>query len=290
VRHASDRFAAGVEALARAAAPLQPQRLAMTILGAHGRGGRTVWSGGLVEALLEFGFSPGAGRVALGRLVRRGLLERSREGRLIHYRLTEAGERLMREGDRRIFSFGRVSGGDDVWTVVWHTIPEEQGLARSWLARRLRFLGFGSLQDGTWVAPHDMAEALGALLDDTGLAEHSIVLVGRPAKPPDLEALVRRAWNLEDVARRYQAFAAAASSLSGPPASDLQAFMGRTLVTHLFRQFPSDDPELPDDPLGLHPLRERALGLFDELFARLEAPAQRHFDSVTRSPSARAAA
>lgn len=284
------RFAAGVEALAQAAAPLQPQRLALTILGAHGRGGRQVWSGGLVDALAEFGFSPGAGRVALGRLVRRGLLERSREGRLIHYRLTDAGERLMREGDRRIFSFGRAGRGSGVWTVVWHTIPEEQGLARSRLARRLRFLGFGSLQDGTWVAPHDMAEALGALLEETGVTEHGIVLVGRPAAPPDLDALVRRAWNLEDVARRYDAFAAAAAALADPPANDLQAFMARTLVTHLFRQFPSEDPELADDPVGLRPRRERAIGLFDELFARLETPAQRHFDAMTRSPSARAAA
>lgn len=282
-----ESFAAGIDLLSRAAAPLQPQSLAMTILGAHARRHRLVWSGGMVRALLEFGFSGGAGRIALGRLVRRGMLTRVREGRFIHYRLTDAGERVMREGDHRIFSFGRTRRSSDVWTVVWHAIPEQQGFARSQLARRLRFLGFGSLQDGTWVTPHDMGEAIGALLAETGVAEHSIVLVGRPAKPPDLNVLVRRAWNLHDVARRYEAFVAAASPLTGTPATDLEAFIGRTLITHLFRRFPFDDPELPNDPIGLGALRERALSVFDELFAALDTPAQRHFDAVTRSSSTR---
>jgi phenylacetic acid degradation operon negative regulatory protein len=276
---------ARVEPLARVASPLQPQHLAMTILGAHARSGRLVWSGALVEMLVEFGFSPGAGRVALGRLVRRGLLARVREGRFIHYRLTEAGERIMREGDRRIFSFGRTRRSSDAWTVVWHAIPEEHGLARSRLARRLRFLGFSSLQDGTWVAPHDMEETIGELLAEMGVAEHSIVLIGRPAKPADLEILVRRAWNLRDLARRYDEFIAAVSPLLQPPASDLEAFLGRTLMIDIFRQFPSDDPELANDPIGVEELRDKALALFDRLFAGLDAPAQRHFDAATRRQS-----
>ncbi|MGH7922736.1 MAG: PaaX family transcriptional regulator [Candidatus Dormibacteraceae bacterium] len=277
--------AAGLELLARAAAPLAPQRLAMTILGAHGRGGRLVWSGGLVRAMGEFGFSDGAARVALGRLVRRGMLARLREGRFIHYRLTDIGERVMREGDRRIFSFGRTRRSSEVWTVVWQAIPEQHGFARWQLVGRLRFLGFGSLQDGTWVAPHDMKEPIEALLAEVGVAAHSIVLVGRPAQPRDLDVLVRRAWNLDHVARRYETFVTAASPLMGAPAGDLEAFVGRALVTDLFRRFPSEDPELPDDPVGLRPLRERALRIFDELFASLDAPAQRLFDAVTRSPS-----
>jgi phenylacetic acid degradation operon negative regulatory protein len=135
-----------------------------------------------------------------------------------------------------------------------------------------------------------MEAAVGALLAETGVAEHSIVLVGRPAKPPDLDVLVRRAWDLPAVARSYEAFIAGATPLRGTPASDLEAFKGRTLMIHLFRAFPFEDPELPDDPAGLGALRAEAVGLFDELFRALEAPAQRHFDAVTGSPSARSVA
>jgi phenylacetic acid degradation operon negative regulatory protein len=273
--------------LTEAVAPLHPQRLAITILGAHARNGRLVWSGGLVETLLQFGFSPGAARVALGRLVRSDLLTRERDGRFIHYRLTATCEALMAEGDRRLFSFGRTRRSSDVWTVVWHSIPEEQRLARARLARRLRFLGFGSLQDGTWVAPHDMEREIGELLADMGVAEHSIVLVGRPAKPLDLNVLLRRAWNLEDVARRYEAFIAAVSPFLHLPERDDEAFLVRTLMTDLYRQFPSEDPELPRDPMGVAELREKVLELFLELFSALEAPAQRHFDTLTRYDAAR---
>ena len=65
-----------------AGAPFQPQDLVVTLLGTYVRPyGDMVWSGGLVMLLGEFGFSQGAARVALTRLVRRGLIGRVRSGR-----------------------------------------------------------------------------------------------------------------------------------------------------------------------------------------------------------------
>src|SRR5207248_1114681 len=87
--------------------PPQPQDLVITMLGTYVRPtGDTVWSGGLVTLLGQFGFSHGAARVALMRLVRRELLARIRDGRHVHYRLTSRCERLLEEGDGRIFSLG----------------------------------------------------------------------------------------------------------------------------------------------------------------------------------------
>ena len=136
--------------------PLAPQDLVVTMLGTYVRPfARTVWSGGLVVLLGEFGFSDAAARAALTRLVRRGLIARLRSGRLVHYRLTPRCERLLIEGDRRIFTLGRLPAGSGPWTLLWHQIPEERRLERSRLARRLRFLGFGPVQDSVWIAPQD---------------------------------------------------------------------------------------------------------------------------------------
>ncbi len=109
--------------------------------------------------------------MALTRLARRGLISRERSGRLVHYCVTERLERLLAEGDGRIFSLGdpRDSGG--AWTVLWHQIPEDRRLERSRLARRLRFLGFGSVQDSVWVSPHDHREEVARLLSELGVAE-----------------------------------------------------------------------------------------------------------------------
>jgi phenylacetic acid degradation operon negative regulatory protein len=67
-----------------------PQDLVLTLLGAHHvpREHGTVWSGGLVRLLAEFGFSEGAARVALSRLVARDLLAPAKRGRHVHYTLT----------------------------------------------------------------------------------------------------------------------------------------------------------------------------------------------------------
>jgi len=139
--------------------PIQAQDLAITMFGAyvHPRDA-TVWSGGLVTLLGEFGVSVGAARVALARLVRRDLLSRVKDGRRVHYRSTVRLQHLLDEGDRRIFSLGREEHRAELWTVLWHWLPEELRLQRGRLARRLRFLGFGSVQDGTWVSPHQREE------------------------------------------------------------------------------------------------------------------------------------
>src|ERR1700678_1146238 len=126
---------------------LQPQDLVLTIFGSDIRRGQAVWSGGMVKLLEGFGFTSGAARAALSRLVNRDLLARTRRGRLAFYSATPRAEAAFAHGDRRIFSFGRTEPAVPQWTVLWHAIPEAERVARSRFAGQLRFLGFGSVQD-----------------------------------------------------------------------------------------------------------------------------------------------
>ncbi len=259
--------------------PLSPQDLVITLLGCHVRAaGATVWSGGLVALLGEFGFSEGAARVALTRLVRRGLLSRVRSGRLVHYRVTARCERLLAEGDGRIFTLGHPRASGDGWTLLLHQIPESRRLELSRLARRLRFLGFGSVPDGIWVSPHDHADEVARLLSDLDVAEFATVFVAQPGA--GVIGLVERAWDLSGLAERYEAFCAQFGDAL--VASDLDAFLVRTRATHMFRGFPSLDPELPEALALLGPARERAVEIFEGLYEQLREPAQRHFDAVAR--------
>ncbi len=146
-----------------------------------------MWSGGLVAVLAELGFSDGAARIALTRLVRRDLLARHRDGRHIHYSLTRRTVALLADGDRRIFSLGRRERPAGEWTVLWQSIPESRRQARERLVRRLRFLGFGPYQDGTWIAPHDREAEVVALLAELDVTEHAGLLLGRPSTALDPE-------------------------------------------------------------------------------------------------------
>lgn len=259
---------------------MQPQDLVITLLGCYVRSaGRTVWSGGLVALLGEFGFTEGAARVALTRLVRRGLLERVRSGRLVSYRVTPRCDRLLAEGDGRIFGLGHARATGDGWTLLLHQIPETRRLELSRLARRLRFLGFGSVPDGVWVSPHDHVDEVSRLLADLGVEQFATVFVAAPGA--GVAGLVSRAWDLSGLADRYDAFCAEFGDVVAR--DDLDAFVIRTRATHLFRGLPSLDPELPEELAPLGASRSRAVEIFAALYEDLAPAAQRHFDVVTRA-------
>lgn len=258
------------------------------MLGAYVRPfARTVWSGGMVALLGEFGFSDGAARAALTRLVRRDLIARVRSGRLVHYHLTPRCERLLVEGDGRIFTLGRLPADAGPWTVLWHQIPEDRRLERSRLARRLRFLGFGSVQDSVWVSPHDHSAEVAELLEDLGVAGFAAVFVATMREGPGWAALVGRAWNLSGLEERYEAFGSEFSRYLSPDSSlsDRHAFEIRTRMTHVFRAFAQLDPELPDELAPLSKPRSRAANIFEALYTGLAAASQRHFDAVTTTSS-----
>ena len=263
--------------------PLQPQDLVITMLGTYVRplGRETVWSGGLVSLLGELGFSHGAARVASTRLVRRGLIARDRAGRLVYYRITPRCDRVLAEGDVRIFSLGRVSDSGDTWTVLWHQIPEDRRLERGRMARRLRFLGFGPVQDSVWVSPHDHAEEVERLLGELDVSEYATLFSGSVGGGAGLPAMVSRAWDLSGVRERYESFIAEFSPFERRrPVSDANAFLVRTRMVHLFRGFPGVDPELPEELAPLSEVRGRAVQLFHSLFEALAESSQRHFDAA----------
>jgi phenylacetic acid degradation operon negative regulatory protein len=269
------------------AGPVQPQDLVLTLLGTYVRpAGLVVWSGGLVALLADFGFSPGASRIALARLVRRDLLERVRDGRLVHYRLTDRAHRVLAEGDRRIFGAAAEDRDASAWTVVWHTLPEDRRLERGALGRRLRFLGFGALQDGAWVCPHDRRADVGRVLRELGVRDHAAVLLATPEQDADVRLMAARAWDMAALAERYGAFLTEFGPFGSAAArrrlDDRDAFLVRTRLVHAFRAMPAHDPALPDGFMVEPDRRARAIALFAEVDRGLAEASQRHFESTTR--------
>jgi phenylacetic acid degradation operon negative regulatory protein len=257
----------------------------VTIFGIFLRGeGELAWSGGMVRLLGAFGVSEDGARAALNRLVLREMIARTRRGREVYYGLTPQTKTLLAEGDRRIFGFGESVGDMTTWTVLWHSLPDELRAERSALSRRLRFLGFGSVQDATWLAPHDREQEVVALLNSLDVADHACVLVGRPAAALDVSAVLREAWDLDDVQRRYAAFLEEflpyRTRAAQRKLDDREAFVVLTKATHQFRRFPYLDPELPDRLMPRPAVRPKAIATFHKLRDGLSAPAARHFAAV----------
>lgn len=258
----------------------------MTVFGAYLRPrDRHASSSGLVELLGEFGFSPGAARVALTRLARRELVARIRHGRHVDYCLTARSRSVLDEGDRRIFTLARqrepLGKPDERWTVLWHTIPEDRRLQRQRLVRRLRFLGFGQVHDGAWVAAHDREGDVDAVLDELDLTRYAALMLATPAESVGVGSLLARVWNLAELGSRYEAFVADFGDRDPAALDDRESFVLRTQLVHSFRLFAVLDPELPPSLMAAPPDRESAVQRFDELYEALAPAAQRHFDKVT---------
>ncbi|WP_246360526.1 PaaX family transcriptional regulator [Nocardioides massiliensis] len=264
---------------------LKPQELIVTLVGEYVEPGAAVWSGGLVRIMEDLGFSTAGARVALNRVVTRGLFHTAKRGRYVFYSATPRLSALLAEGHRQTFWFRYpAQAWEGQWTMVWYAIPEEQLLARRRLSRRLSFLGFAALHDGTWVVPYDRSDETGVVVDELDVSGYVVVFVGAAPKWLPTSAVLAHAWNLDEVARHYTAvveeFGRYATSDGRNGLPPREAFRIRTLLIEAMRQVAPLDPKIPDSELDREWDRSRAIDIFEEVNASLRPAAQAYFASL----------
>jgi phenylacetic acid degradation operon negative regulatory protein len=138
-------------------------------------------------------------------MVRRGLLERERQGRRAYFALTPRTEAVLSDGGERIWHTGAVNlSTDGDWTLIGFSLPDAWKRQRHELRSKLTWSGFGPLQSGLWLAPSeiDVTELVG----DLGLDRHVKVFVAEPRPPTDIAQLVHDAFDLDGIAGRYREF------------------------------------------------------------------------------------
>lgn len=169
----------------------------------------------LVELLGEFGVGVAAARQQLARMRAEGKLTSVRKGRGVAYRLA---------GTYRA-TFHRLRGEDGPgWDGSFHAVlyhvPESERAYRDRLRRRATVVGYGHLQHGVLIAPHDRAGELGPALTDRPATAQ--VLLGRLAMEPDVAAAAAAtAWSLDEIGeilhRHLETLRAALAEPGDPP-------------------------------------------------------------------------
>ncbi len=267
---------------------LQPQEVILGLFGEYVQPGEKVWSGGLVQLMEDLGLSQAASRIALNRVVARGLLEPERAGKFVSYTISPRLERVHAEGRRQLFSNFINAPWHSEWTIVWYAIPEQRRLDRARFARWLNFRGFGALQDGARIAPGNRVEDVTPLLEQMGLEAFATIFVGQLGTPASLPNLIATVWDLDDLKRRYDLLADLFAAHRDPeilrttPPRD--AFIIRTRAIELFRQTVARDPKLPEPVMNRDWLRAEAIGAFHTLQQGLVTAAKQHFwDRVRRT-------
>lgn len=225
--------------------------LLLTVLGefVHPRA-EPAWTAALVQALGEQGVEEKSARQAVARAAAEGVLRSERVGRRVRWALTGPGSQLLADGTARIYSFQRgVVPWDGRWLVLSVAIPEAQRQLRHRLRTRLTWLGMGSPAPGLWVVPDADREAAAAeVVAHAGLADRAFAWVGTDATAlGDRAALLRAAWDLDEVEARYTAFLAAFTHRE--VSTDAEAFAAQVQLVQAWRRFPFLDPGLPAELL-----------------------------------------
>jgi phenylacetic acid degradation operon negative regulatory protein len=241
---------------------------------------RPVWTSALVSALALFGVEEKAARQALARTAGEGWLRSDRVGRRVRWTLTEPARRLLAEGAGRIYGFGSGSREwDGRWLVVLVSVPETQRDLRHKLRTRLSWAGFGSPTAGVWITPHLAAEADAKLiLDELDLSSQAMSYLAHYGALGSELAMVERAWDLAEVASRYQAFVDEFTALA--PATPDEVLRAQTMLVHEWRRFPFLDPQLPAELLPPKWSGTTATALFNELHVRWRAPARERWSEL----------
>lgn len=215
------------------------------------RGGR-IWTNDLLYLLGLLDVSERAARSTLSRMKRRGWFVTQRVGRQSQYSLTERGQAILEEGDKRIFE-KPYTDWDGLWHLVVYSLPEEQRKFRNELRKKLIWFGFGNLAPGTWISPHDRKADVRAVLADLEVQENVTLFTGTTAS--DYE-IVETCWDIPALQSEYKAFIKQLrpqyESLHAQFTSEGQlqlspeaCFVRRFWITYDFQQFPRKDPNLP---------------------------------------------
>lgn len=253
------------------------------------RGGR-LWLGSLIGWLEPLGVNERLVRTTVFRLVKDEWLANQAQGRRTDYFLTPAGQRRFEEASRQIYA-AETPPWDRRWRLV-QLLGDLDNRTRDRLRQALFWQGFGELGAGSWVHPSaDLPQVFDALVTE-GLGDCLPLLMPLVAANPRLAAcahdsdMVRRAWNLSELAEGYQGFVQCyapvldALRTGAEPLDDASALHLRLLLIHDFRRLLLRDPELPDVLLPADWPGHQARHLCRDIYQRLLGPSERHLDAT----------
>jgi phenylacetic acid degradation operon negative regulatory protein len=237
----------------------------------------------LVRCLGALQIAPPAVRTAISRMVRQGWLQAVRTPAGPGYAVTDRAEARLKEAGARIYR-----SDEEPWDGRWHLLAVERIPERSRRERvrsGLRYLGYGAIDDTTWIAARPSRE-LDALLTTESVAAESFFA----AHDGDTTTLVSRVWDLSALGAAYEEWLTEASRIVAgvDPRGPEQAFAARSQLVHGWRKFLFVDPRLPEHLLPPDWAGHRGARYFDQQAGRLLPAASRFIDSCLQADGRRA--
>ncbi|MFC7545188.1 PaaX family transcriptional regulator C-terminal domain-containing protein [Plantactinospora sp. GCM10030261] len=241
------------------------------------RGGRAPVAA-LVRLLTPLGIAAPAVRTAVSRMVRQGWLEPLRLASGPGYSITPKAARRLDEAAGRIYRTGRTSWDGRFDLLVLDGPGNRRERQR--LGANLSFLGYGMLDERTWVATRP-SDDVDDVLAESGVRFERFTAT-HAAGTPGAVGVVRRAWNLAEIGEAYEGFVEEQRPLVAAVtarSTDEDAYAVRFRLVHAWRTFLFRDPQLPPALLPQRWPGTGAATFFDRHAARLRPAADRFVDA-----------
>jgi len=210
-------------------------------------------------------------------MVRQGWLHPLRLSTGPGYLLTPKAARRLDEAAARIYRTSKISW-DGRFDLLILDAPSDRR-ERQRLGANLTYLGYGMLDERTWVATRP-GEDVDSLLTEAGV-RYERFTASHAAGTSGASALVRRAWDLADIGKAYERFVEDQRRLLARVtvrSDDEDAYAARFRLVHAWRSFLFRDPQLPPTLLPEHWPGMSAATFFDRHAARLRPAADRYVD------------
>jgi phenylacetic acid degradation operon negative regulatory protein len=240
------------------------------------RGGRAPVAA-LVKLLSPLGIAPPAVRTAVSRMVRQGWLHPLRLSAGPGYLITPKAARRLDEAASRIYRTGKFGWDGRFDLIVLQALAARRDRQR--LGANLAFLGYGMLDEQTWVATRP-GEDVDGLLTEAGV-RYERFTAAHAAGTAGAMAVVRRAWDLNEIGEAYEGFIAQQRPLLAAVtvrSGDEDAYAARFRLVHAWRTFLFRDPQLPPALLPERWPGTSAATFFDRHAARLRPAADRYVE------------
>jgi phenylacetic acid degradation operon negative regulatory protein len=238
--------------------PVRTQFVFFTFLGDYilPNGGK-IWTGDMLYLMNLLDISERAVRSTLSRMTRKGWISPEKHGRRSQYTITPRGRALLESGYARIFE-PSFTDWDQTWHLVVYSLPEKKREIRHELRKQLTWLGFGRLESGTWISPHNRQAELKSLFSELKIEAFVEQFSGAHLGPSSSLKLAKRCWNLQELETAYQDFVGRYAPKYEQYISQVmksqcpkpeECFIQRFWITHEFQALPLKDPNLPTELL-----------------------------------------
>lgn len=126
-------------------------------------------------------------------------------------RLTKTGRIHALGGRDPVERWGR--SWDGQWRMILFDVPEEESALRQKLRRFLRENAFGCLQKSVWITPDNLTPLRKKVFPRDDQSRTFLCIEGRPCGGESDFAIVRAAWDFEDIKALYKQHAAIITTL-----------------------------------------------------------------------------